>query len=244
MVCIDFTGSNGVPKYPSSLHYLNPSGELNQYQKALVSVCDVLLCYDWDKLIPTYGFGAKVKYPGYDPKIVSHFFPLNGNPNNPVGYGVEGVFGCYNQGLQNVELGGPTYFNDLIKNANEFTKRNNSVDPYNYTVMVILTDGAIHDMEETIELIIEGSSLPLSIIIVGVGNENFEEMEKLDSDQELLKGIGGKRANRDIVQFVPYKSFLNQPREAFGTHVLKELPEQVVGYFVSKGIAPRGIQDY
>lgn len=40
-----------------------------------------------------------------------------------------------------------------------------------YHILLILTDGEIHDMEETKNIIIKASSLPLSIIIVGVGNE-------------------------------------------------------------------------
>ena len=38
-----------------------------------------------------------------------------------------------------------------------------------YMILLIITDGAIHDMEETIRLIVNGADLPLSILIVGVG---------------------------------------------------------------------------
>lgn len=48
-----------------------------------------------------------------------------------------------------------------------------------YLVMLILTDGEIHDMEPTIREIVNASRLPLSILIVGVGNENFHNMEVL-----------------------------------------------------------------
>ena len=43
-------------------------------------------------------------------------------------------------------------------------------------------DGIICDMEESKRAIIEASSLPLSIIIVVVGKEDFAAMEELDSD--------------------------------------------------------------
>ncbi len=39
----------------------------------------------------------------------------------------------------------------------------------------------------------------MSIIIVGVGGEDFAAMEELDSDRERLS-IGGRYAERDIVQ--------------------------------------------
>jgi hypothetical protein len=48
-----------------------------------------------------------------------------------------------------------------------------------------LTDGEIHDMDATIDKIINSSNIPLSIIIIGVGNENFNNMKILDGDSGL-----------------------------------------------------------
>lgn len=55
-----------------------------------------------------------------------------------------------------------------------------------YQVLLILTDGVINDMQETIDEIVRGSSLPLSIIIVGIGNADFTAMDMLDADDEPL----------------------------------------------------------
>uniref|UniRef100_A0A4W5JWU4 Copine C-terminal domain-containing protein n=1 Tax=Hucho hucho TaxID=62062 RepID=A0A4W5JWU4_9TELE len=77
-VGIDFTGSNGDPRSPQSLHYLSPDG-LNQYLSATWSVGLVVQDYDTDKLFPVFGFGAQVP-----PDLkVSHEFALNFNPSNP-----------------------------------------------------------------------------------------------------------------------------------------------------------------
>ena len=77
-VAIDFTGSNGVPTYPTSLHYLNPT-KPNQYQSAIMAVGNILLDYDYDKMIPAFGFGAKPKFSHYSGSgKVSHCFPLSG----------------------------------------------------------------------------------------------------------------------------------------------------------------------
>lgn len=48
--------------------------------------------------------------------------------------------------------------------------------------MLILTDGEIHDMNETIDSLVFAADLPLSVIIIGIGNADFGNMEKLDSD--------------------------------------------------------------
>ncbi|XP_063489735.1 copine-1 isoform X9 [Symphalangus syndactylus] len=58
-VGVDFTGSNGDPSSPDSLHYLSPTG-VNEYLMALWSVGSVVQDYDSDKLFPAFGFGAQV----------------------------------------------------------------------------------------------------------------------------------------------------------------------------------------
>jgi Copine len=68
-----------------------------------------------------------------------------------------------------------------------------------YHVMIILTDGTIHDMNETKDLIVELSGYPVSLIIIGVGKENFENMIILDGDTVELRNSQNKKAERDIV---------------------------------------------
>ena len=56
-----------------------------------------------------------------------------------------------------------------------------------YSVFLIITDGEIHDMPLTKSLLVEASSLPLSVIIIGVGEEQFQNMQELDSDGSMLR---------------------------------------------------------
>lgn len=78
IVAIDFTGSNGVPSHPQSLHYMNPTAP-NQYQIAIGSISQILMSYDSNKRIPSFGFGAKTRFGG-NLSPVSHCFALSGNP--------------------------------------------------------------------------------------------------------------------------------------------------------------------
>ena len=53
VVAIDFTGSNGDPATPQSLHYMDRSGiSLNQYQSAILNIGRVVEPYDTDKMFP------------------------------------------------------------------------------------------------------------------------------------------------------------------------------------------------
>ena len=65
---------------------------------------------------------------------------------------------------------------------------------------MILTDGIINDLEDTIDEVVAGTDLPVSIIIVGIGSADFGQMETLDADDAPLKSKRlGKYASRDVV---------------------------------------------
>jgi len=107
-----------------------------------------------------------------------------------------------------------------------------------YHCMLIVTDGDIHDMTQTTDLIIELSKYPVSIIIIGVGEDSFDKMKQLDSDDRVLRGSKGQSALRDIVQFVKFADFTAKGMSALAEEVLKELPDQIVGYMLANGIKP------
>jgi len=94
-------------------------------------------------------------------------------------------------------------------------------------------------MDATVHEIVEASTLPLSIIIVGVGQANFQNMEVLDADDvPLVSKTNGKKMARDIVQFVPFCKFKDSSIELLAEEVLREVPGQFVSYMRSKNINP------
>ena len=192
-------------------------------------------------MFPALGFGARIPPDGK----VSHEFFLN-LTSDPHCNGVDGILAAYHQSLYNVQLYGPTNFSYVIRHVARFA-RAYQADPSNYFVLLIITDGIITDMDATKSAIIDASNLPLSIIIVGVGNEDFSAMEELDSDDALLSH-NGRTAKRDIVQFVEMQKFvsgvgthqLSWNKEHLAREVLFEIPEQLVSYMKSKKFEPIG----
>lgn len=67
-----------------------------------------------------------------------------------------------------------------------------------YYVLQIMTDGIINDMDETKKLIVDCADLPLSIIIIGIGDADFADMDILDGDDGLEDYLG-RKAKRDLV---------------------------------------------
>ena len=85
---------------------------------------------------------------------------------------------------------GPTRFSEFIQKVINFCEgKSFEQSQYNqkYNILLILTDGAIADEQQTIDKIVAASGLPLSIIVVGVGEADFESMENLDADKTPLK---------------------------------------------------------
>ena len=231
-IAVDFTGSNGIQKSPSSLHYL--SSTMNQYQNAIVEVGIVIMDYDYDKMIPAYGFGAKLQGTGG----TSFCFPLNRDYQRPQLQSWEGVLQAYTQLLPTLEFSGPTNFSPIIQETLKAVKLGSVQNKMAYSILMILTDGLITDYQETVQAIVEASSLPMSIIIIGVGNEDFSQMDRLDADQGVLKDHFGKVALRDIVQFVPFRQFAHCPA-MLSEAVLRELPRQVDQFYQAIGMAPQ-----
>jgi hypothetical protein len=158
---IDFTLSNKPCTSTNSLHYMSP-GNLNQYQRAILCLGEVLEKYNTSKTIPCYGFGAVLPN---DQK--SFNFPINLNFENPYLANYGQVYQCYQNILNQIRFSGPTNFAPLLKDIITYTESNMSLNQFSYTVFTILTDGAISDIENTILEIVRASRLPISIIIIG-----------------------------------------------------------------------------
>lgn len=232
LVAVDFTGSNGNPTDPNSLHF---GGKMNEYEMAIRSIGDILSYYDTDKFFPSFGFGAKLPT-----GEVSHCFALNGNPSNPNCAGVDGILQSYRLALTTVQLYGPTNFAPTIQTAISYASQMSMEQSQNnqkYLILLILTDGEITDMPETIRELVKASKYPLSVVIVGVGSADFSSMEILDGDDRRLS-CGSDVSVRDIVQFVPFRKFNSQNYHLLARETLKEIPPQVVQYFKSMKIKP------
>ena len=241
--------------------------ERNMYESAIRSIGEIIQDYDADKQYDALGFGAKVPPsievshlfnlkevmklepgadldqdgPGQDVEPESSPGVDQENEqqldaNHEQCQGVEGVVEAYKKCLDVVQLNGPTHFTPVIKHMARQAEKYKS-KPTVYSILLIITDGIITDMEETKEAIIDASDLPLSIIIVGVGDEDFSQMDQLDGDKRKLSVLGkdGKRkeATRDIVQFVKMNPVEGEAGEVFAgkeelaEEVLKEIPGQV-----------------
>ena len=226
-VAIDFTGSNGDPRKPGTLHYIHQDGQLNDYEKALSAVGSVIARYDHDQKFPVLGFGAK--YGG----VINHCFQVGPTQEAK---GIAGILQAYRSAFKSgLTMSGPTDFSEVIAltAAQAQSKQDASIriGQQSYHILLILTDGAVSDVNTTKHAIQVASHAPLSIVIVGIGNADFSAMQSLDDFQST--GASG----RDIVQFVEFSRH-KYDKTSLTQATLDEIPDQLVEYFHQQGIMP------
>ena len=124
-------------------------------------------------------------------------FPLNGNQNNPYIHGVNGVLKAYRSMVKNLLPSYPTYFQHILKEGIRRAKKAEETHGKEYVVLILISDCCIVDQVETLRLVVEASRLPMSLIILGMGDNDFHFMDVLDGDDEM-PSLDGQTPARDV----------------------------------------------
>lgn len=223
----DFSTSTGLIIHPDSIHSRDIDCG-NICFKPLKLAADFLSDHSRNQEIEAYGFGStKSNLPAFQQKDP---FRLN-DPKVPI-IGSEDLIANYVGSLSEIEQLEPTNLAPIIEIARvEAQKCQMDAQKYkklnDYTLLIVFTDGKINDMDHTIEKIISASSLPLSIVIVGLGNltnKDLAKMIRLDSDNLCLTQ-GKAQAHRDICNFVLYETEIG-----FTSGIMNEVPKQIREY--------------
>lgn len=216
IVGIDFTKSNtwqgeGCFTF-NNLHTI--SEVLNPYQQVLSIMCQSLGPFDDDQLIDAYGFGDRAT--GNKGVFPLQTINVDGTFHESPCVRLEGVLNSYSRIAPLVEMSGPTSFAPIIRKAISLV-----ADRKAYHILLIIADGCVDDMDETIKSIVEASNFPLSIVCIGVGKGPWEKMLIMDNNIPQRKF--------DNFQFVNFNEVMHQCENApvdFAKNALMEIPLQ------------------
>ncbi|KAH0677803.1 hypothetical protein KY285_025604 [Solanum tuberosum] len=225
IIGIDFTKSNEwtgkVSFNNKSLHAIGNS--VNPYEKAISIIGKTLSPFDEDNLIPCFGFGDATTH---DQDVFSFH-----SDHSPC-HGFEEVLACYKKIVPNLQLSGPTSYGPVVDAAVDIVERTGG----QYHVLVIIADGQVtrsvntsdselsQQEEDTIKSIVTASMYPLSIVLVGVGDGPWEDMQKFD-DRIPAREF-------DNFQFVNFTAIMkkntsdSEKEAAFALAALMEIPIQ------------------
>ncbi|KXZ45622.1 hypothetical protein GPECTOR_52g24 [Gonium pectorale] len=230
IVAVDFTKSNewtGKRSFGGkSLHAI---GDVpSPYEEAIGVIGRTLAAFDDDGLIPCYGFGDATTG---DRGVFS--FLANDTPCQ----GLDQVLWRYRELCPYVRMAGPTSFAPAIRQAARIVERSGN----QYHILLLVADGQVsrssdlpshqHSSQEqdTIDAIVEASHLPLSIVMVGVGDGPWDLMKDFDDALPQREFDNFQFVNfTDVVSQTPGSGdAARQRREAlFALRALMEVPEQ------------------
>jgi len=222
-VAIDFTSSNGDPRQKDSYHYRSDN-TLNDYEETISSIGQALQTYSQSQEYSVYGFGAKFEVGG----PVRHIFQCGPAPTV---HGVDGILQAYKSIFKSdLIMSGPTVFHQVLQAAAVRAKRHHEIMRQTpcYAVLLVITDGTIapSDFEATRQRLDAYSTMPLSIVFVGVGRSDFRSM------YQLCQSRLGVRCNTTFVEFRRHQ----YNPAALGEAALRNVPTQLCEYMSLQGL--------
>jgi len=114
----------------------------------------------------------------------------------------------------------------VISNAEDFARKNQN-DAHvsgvlrNYTVLLILSNEPVDNINATIDALHEAASVPLSVVVVGIGDSDFSEIT------QVLEGDLGN----DVITFVNFHDDVQKLKELEEV-ALCNVAHQLEHYFI------------
>jgi len=180
--------------------------------------------------------------------------------------GLDGILSSYEATLKRMTPAEPRRFAQVIAQASRLASEYHKSLEHKYFVLVLLTNGVSDDMDQVVSEIIRASSLPLSVLLVGVGDADFGPLKAaLNIQNGEGGGWGGSSSSsgstsparsllrtartiaaRDMVRFVACQdlprcssgSSSSFDQEALAQALLQELPRHICSYFACHKIQP------
>ena len=220
-IAIDFTASNERQTSPYSRHFIKE--EYNEYEKAIVQ-CGELFNKNTDGMFSVYGFGANGS------GNVS-CFNLN-QRTNPDIHTIDNIINIYRTKSPKLELAYPSDLSPVIEHCLERITEEN--DKSYYHVLYIIMDGGVDDIDETVASLVKASSMPLSVVIVGIG-KSFERVNTVIRRQMKSNDI---TAEREVAMFI--RSYTSEQQ----SEVSNKIADSVLEYMNNKKITPDDIHKF
>jgi hypothetical protein len=220
ITAMSFANANVIQTKPTSLHYISQIP--NPYEQCMHSVGSILCPYSRSQNFAVYGFGAVI--PGSNPRQMNQCFPLNGNEANPYVQGLDGILALYRSAVPLIEFGYPAKLAPVMKAAVAGAKRAWN-ESKTYSVLMILSDGMIDDLSDALDVIRNASSVAMSFIVIGIGDQPFTDLKNLGSSK-WMGVFDDSWGYRDSCHFLAFRDYAHDvPRLA--ANLLSALPKQV-----------------
>ena len=209
----------------------NNLGQIKKVIRSCGSILSYYTCTETkEPIFKVYCFGAKFKNSN------SSFFNLNLQETPDIIFlktVIKKYIEFYDKNQAKIELSDHINFSPLIKHISNETKNKNN--PKEYNIFFIIANNNPTDIKDLIDTLIECSYLPLSIVIIGVG-ENLELLNNLITSIPTISSIGIEK-KRNITQFISFNK-IGFDEKKLSIIFLKEIAKQIVEYYDENNCTP------
>ena len=233
MFAIDCTITNGDWRDEDSQHF-HSSTWLNDYQAAIHKIATIFGAFEGEKDYAMWGYGAKIN----GQQVQQPF--LMGEKLKDADALIEAYDRNFAHDNTAFDLGDNGYLKPVIQAGMYRAIKNNQISQC-YSTLIILTTGEVSDVVDAIDVICAAAEdAPLSIVIIGVGNDDFQFVDLLmgyGDESGKLRHSNGVPITRELVNFVTFQEFNGNASQVV-VESLREIPEQFVQFFTNSGIKP------
>jgi hypothetical protein len=208
------------------------------YISILQNVSSAISNYTKNHLFYAFGFGATPRNTFSNINV----FSLNMNEKDSSINTIEKVIQNFNSCLSKnlIEPQENRNISSLIKKiTNEIY---NLYELRFYNVSFILTRGNIekNDIQKTIDAIIESSYLPLTIFVIGIGKNDFSQIQKIIGSNHKYSSLGMEKMRNNILFTSLIDDFSNSDEKLI-SWCIKELTKQIISFYELTKTSPENI---
>ena len=118
---------------------------------------------------------------------------------------------------------------EVIETIIQAAKRETNINSYS-VILIILNRDIVVDVKQLKNIIVQLADHPVSLIMVGLGNERYKDVMILDNEEFPVYDTKGDKVKREMFQF----KGSNNSKEALKEmcdEILQEIPRQIEEYF-------------
>ena len=216
-ISLDFSNGNNP--------YINREIK-NNFENIIKNISNIILNYTLNYSIFLYGLGGKLNIEDNFKEV----FNINKNEIDASINSIDKMLESFNNCTKDIIPDNKIYLSPLLDKVNN--EINNLHEVKNYNILFILLKDNIYnnDIKSTIDAIIESSYLPLTIIIIGVGNSDFDEMKNIFNS---IPDTGSNRIKkyRNNVLFLSLNTNYENNLDNFIESCLKKIVIHMMNYY-------------
>jgi len=208
------------------------------YKKIINSIKDKIANYTKDEYF-IYGYGANLRNKDLSNELYKYIFNINLEEDKSIHFAnfIQIYDNCLNFIISEKKACLSLMVKKITKDIFKF------YDERYYNIFFILarepTDSS--DKQNTIDAFIESGYLPLTIIIIGEGKNNFESMKELFG-KKIKQSSNGMLKNRDNIIFMNFSEDFNENSELLAEWCLREIAKQMIYFYNLAKCSPEQIK--